>query len=144
MNSAGHKHIIRPSLSGSDATVTSPSRSPQSAIPMASQIAGLAIDAADLDVITLSAQFDEACNVAQLVVQITETSDDELHIHGSALDVFEESSYIIALVLHAWLEWFTSAWAYAAGAIAEVASPALITVLKISSVAFPALLSESS
>ena len=50
---------------------------------------GLTSSAAKLDIIMLSAQFADGCNIAQLDVQITATSDDELHIHWSAISVLD-------------------------------------------------------
>ena len=50
---------------------------------------GVTISAASLDIVTLSAYLDDACEITKLVVQISETSDDELHIHRCAISVFD-------------------------------------------------------
>ena len=77
MNSVEHEHIIKPSLSGSDATVTTTTRFVfQVPFHRHRNVAGLTISAANLDIVTLSAQFADACDVALLVVQIPEANDD--------------------------------------------------------------------
>ena len=61
--------------------------------------------------------------------------------------LLSESSYITAHVLCASLKWFTPTRGHVTVDIAEVGSPALLAVIKMSSkfvVALPALLSESS
>ena len=68
MNLVEREHIIMPSLSGSDATVTITSRFfLPSAIQRHRNVTGLTISAANLDILTLSVQFADACDVAQLV-----------------------------------------------------------------------------
>ena len=52
-------------------------------------VTGVTISAASLDIITLSAYLDDACEITPQVAQIPETSDDELHIHESAISVLD-------------------------------------------------------
>ena len=62
---------------GSDASATSISRFLfQVPFQRHRKVAGLTISAANLDTVTLSAHFADACDVAPLVVQITETKDE--------------------------------------------------------------------
>ena len=77
MNSVEHEHIIKPSLSGSDAAVT-PRRGPSSKCHFKGHrnVAGLTISVAHMGIVTLSVQFADACDIAPLDIQITEPSDN--------------------------------------------------------------------
>ena len=77
MNSVDHEYIMKPSLYGTEATVTTTSRFFfQVPFQRHRNVAGLTIRADNLDIVTLSAQFADACGAAPLVVQILETSAD--------------------------------------------------------------------
>ena len=68
--------LVVPITESSDDACTQWNTSISSNLCSPRNVTGLTISAANLDIITLSAQFADACDVAQLVVQITETSDD--------------------------------------------------------------------
>ena len=85
MNSVEHALHMSPSLSGSNATVTSTSRALFKCHSNGITRLWPTISAANLYIFTLSARFADACDIAQLVVQITETVDDEFRIRGSAI-----------------------------------------------------------